>query len=72
MSMPAGTVTVPFGVREVCQAGTSLTQPQSNVTVPPMFGSRTSATPCSAISSAISTRATTVAPVRLAIATVSP
>ena len=29
----------PFGVVEVCQAGTSLTQPQSNVTVPPRFGS---------------------------------
>jgi hypothetical protein len=25
----------------VCQAGTSLTQPQSNLTVPPMFGSKT-------------------------------
>ena len=64
-------LTVPFGVVEVCQAGTSLTQPQSNLTVPPRLGSRTS-TPSSPISLASSTIATTGAPVRLAIATVSP
>ena len=39
MSSPAGVLTVPFGVVDVCQAGTSLTQPQSKVTVPPRFGS---------------------------------
>ena len=33
---------VPFGETAVCQAGVSFTQPQSNCTVPPMFGSRTS------------------------------
>ena len=64
-------LTVPLGVVEVCQAGTSLTQPQSNLTVPPRFGSRTS-TPSSPSSPASSTIATTGAPVRLAIATVSP
>src|SRR3712207_7725421 len=41
MTRPAGVLTVPFGVVDVCQAGTSLTQPQSNLTVPPMFGSKT-------------------------------
>ena len=30
----------------MCQAGTSLIQPQSNSTVPPRFGSLTSSTPC--------------------------
>ena len=64
-------LTVPLGVVEVCQAGTSLTEPQSNLTVPPRFGSRTS-TPSSPSSPASSTIATTGAPVRLAIATVSP
>ena len=68
ISSPAGVLTVPFGVVEVCQAGTSLTQPQSNRPVPPRFGSRTS-TPSAPISSASSTIASTGAPVRLAIAT---
>ena len=63
---------VPDGETAVCQAGTSLTQPQSNATVPPKFGSLTFSTPASAISLASSTIATTVAPVRLAMSTVSP
>src|SRR3954453_19025478 len=63
---------VPDGETAVCQAGTSFTQPQSKVTVPPRLGSRTSSTPDSAISLASSTIATTVAPVRLAMSTVSP
>ena len=71
ITRPAGVLTVPFGVVDVCQAGTSLTEPQSNLTVPPRFGSRTS-TPSSPSSPASSTIATTGAPVRLAIATVSP
>src|SRR5579875_1915101 len=54
MSSPAGVLAVPLGVVEVCQAGTSLTQPQSNLTVPPRLGSRTS-TPSSPSSLAIST-----------------
>ena len=65
-------MTVPLGVVDVCQAGTSLTQPQSNVTVPPKFGSKTFSTPCSPISPAISVSATTVAPVRLAMSMMSP
>ncbi len=68
---PGHVLTVPFGVVEVCQAGTSLTQPQSNFTVPPRFGSRTSI-PSSPSSFAISTIATVGAPVRWAIDTVSP
>src|SRR5690242_15672551 len=72
MSRPAGMCAVPEGDTAVCQAGTSFTQPQSNVTVPPKFGSRTSSMPASAISLASSTMATTVAPVRLAMSTVSP
>ena len=35
ISRPAGACAVPFGLTAVCQAGTSLTQPQSNATVPP-------------------------------------
>src|SRR3954454_21577101 len=72
MSRPAGMCGVPDGETAVCQAGTSLTQPQSNVTVPPKLGSLTFSTPDSAISLASSTIATTVAPVRLAMSTVSP
>ena len=71
ISSPAGVLTVPFGVVEVCQAGTSLTQPQSNLTVPPRLAPIAS-TPSSASSPAISAIATTGAPVRWAIATVSP
>ena len=41
ISRPAGVLTVPFGVVDVCHAGTSFAEPQSNVTVPPRFGSRT-------------------------------
>ncbi len=63
---------VPFGVVEVCQAGTSFTEPQSNSTVPPRLGSWTFSKPSPESSRAISTIATTSAPVRLAIATVSP
>src|SRR3954470_4559074 len=63
---------VPDGETAVCQAGTSFTQPQSKVTVPPRLGSLTSSTPAPAISLASSTIATTVAPVRLAMSTVSP
>ena len=37
--------TVPLGVVEVCQAGTSRTQPPSNSTVPPRFGFATFSTP---------------------------
>ena len=65
-------LTWPLGVVEVCHAGTSLTQPQSNSTVPPRFGSKTFSTPSSPISPATSVIATTVAPVRFAISTVSP
>ena len=36
---------VPLGDVDVCQAGTSRTQPPSNSTVPPMFGSATFSTP---------------------------
>ena len=64
-------LTVPLGVVEVCQAGTSLAQPQSNVAVPPRLQSTTSS-PSSPISPASSVIATSGAPVRLAIATVSP
>ena len=63
---------VPLGETAVCQAGTSLTQPQSNCTVPPKFGSTTFSTPLPPISAASSTIASTVAPVRLAMSTVSP
>ena len=60
-SSPAGVLTVPLGVVEVCQAGTSLTQPQSNFTVPPRLGSWT-VSPSSPSSLASSTIATTVGP----------
>ena len=50
----------------VCQAGTSLIQPQSNSTVPPRLGSLTSSTPCASSQLASSTIATQWAPVRLA------
>ena len=63
---------VPFGETAVCQAGTILIQPQSNVIVPPWLKPTTSSTPSSEISFASSTIASTWAPVRLAIATVSP
>src|SRR3954454_20961212 len=72
ISRPAGVFTCPFGVVEVCQAGTSLTQPQSNFTVPPRLGSDTFSTPSSVSSLAISTIATTCALVRWAMSTVSP
>src|SRR5688572_27046944 len=52
ISRPAGGHTVPFGVVEECRAGTILTQPQSNWTVPPRFGSWTFSTPASDSSSA--------------------
>src|ERR671931_2416239 len=74
ITRPAGGFTVPFGVVDVCHAGVSRTEPQSNSTVPPMLGSNTGwSEPRSSESSpASSTMATTGAPVRLAIATVSP
>ena len=72
ISMPAGVLTAPFGVVDVCQAGTSLTQPQSNLTVPPRLGSDTFSIPAPASSLAISTMATTAAPVRFAMASMSP
>ena len=72
ITSPAGTFTVPLGVVEVCQAGTSRTQPPSNSTVPPRLGSDTFSTPASPSSSAISTMATTGAPVRLAMSSMSP
>src|SRR5919201_127645 len=74
ITRPAGVFTVPFGVVDVCPAGVSRTEPQSNSTVPPMLGSNTawSAPRSSESSPASSTMATTGAPVRLAIATVSP
>ena len=50
----------------VCQAGTSLIQPQSNSTVPPRLGSLTASTPCSSSQLASSTIATQWAPVRFA------
>ena len=55
----------------VCQAGTSLIQPQSKRTVPPRFGSWTFSTPCSSSQLAISTIATHSAPVRVATPTAS-
>src|SRR5579875_1663230 len=72
MISPAGVLTVPFGVVEVCHAGTSLTKPQSSRTVPPRLGSCTCSIPSAASSLAISTIATTVDPQRFAIVTVSP
>src|SRR3954447_4332693 len=72
MSRPAGVCGVPPGVTAVCQAGVIFTQPQSNWTVPPRFGLTTFSTPSPSISAASSTMASTVAPVRLAMATVSP
>src|SRR4051794_31798120 len=63
---------VPLGVTAVCQAGVSLTQPQSNLTVPPMLGSKTCSTPLEPISLASSTMATTGQLARLAMSTVSP
>src|SRR3954452_16457246 len=72
ISRPAGMCGVPDGETAVCQAGTSLTQPQSKVTVPPRLGSTTFSTPAPPSSLASSTIATTVAPVRLAMSTVSP
>ena len=72
MTIPAGVFTVPFGVVEVCQAGTTLTQsPPSNSTVPPRFGSETFSRPCSPSSPANSVIATTCAPA-LAMSTMSP
>src|SRR4051794_14857611 len=71
MRRPAGMCGVPFGESAVCQAGVSLTHPQSNFTVPPMLGSKTSRPSCPS-SFASSTMATTGAPVRLAMSTVSP
>ena len=38
---------MPSGVVELWNAWTSFTQPQSNSTVPPRFGSETFSTPCS-------------------------
>ena len=57
MSNPAGVLTVPLGVVDVCQAGTSLTQPQSSLTVPPRLGSMVSipSLPSSPASSVIAT-----------------
>ena len=74
MTSPAGVWTVPFGDVPVCQAGTRRTQPQSKVTVPPRFGSRTSCPSgsCAPMSPASSTIATPVAPVRVAMSTVAP
>ena len=69
---PAGGVTVPLGVVDVWNAGTSLTQPQSKVTVPPKFGLWTFSIHSPSSSAAISVSATTVAPVRLAMSTMSP
>ena len=64
--------TVPFGEVPVCHAGVSRTQPPSNSTVPPMFGSATFSSPCSPSSPASSVIATTCAPVRLPMSTMSP
>src|SRR3954468_24854452 len=73
MTKPAGVFCVPFGVVEVCHAGVRRTHTVPKSTVPPMFGSETFSRLCSDCSSlAISTIATTFAPVRLAISTVSP
>src|SRR3954452_2831423 len=73
MTRPAGVFCVPFGVVEVCHAGVRRTDTLPKSTVPPMFGSETFSRLCSDCSSlAISTIATTLAPVRLAISTVSP
>src|SRR4051812_26847582 len=72
MSRPAGMWGVPLGETAVCHAGVIFTQPQSNWTVPPMFGFTTFSTPLPSISAASSTMARTVAPVRLAMSTVSP
>src|SRR5215211_487282 len=58
------------GIVLVCHAGTSFTEPQSNVTVPPRFGSWTSA-PRSPSQFAISQTATHGAPVRVATGTAS-
>src|SRR3954447_5996316 len=55
----------------VCQAGTSLIQPQSNSTVPPRLGSLSSSIPRAFSHSARSTIATQWAPVRLATGTAS-
>src|SRR3954470_21531936 len=55
----------------VCQAGTSLIQPQSNSTVPPRLGSLSSSMPLLFSHSASSTMATQWAPVRLATGTAS-
>src|SRR3954468_24803537 len=73
MTKPAGVFCVPFGVVEVCHAGVRRTDTVPKSTLPPMFGSETFSRLCSDCSSlAISTIATTLAPVRLAISTVSP
>src|SRR3954471_16526096 len=73
MTRPAGVFCVPFGVVEVCHAGVRRTDTVPKSTVPPMFGSETFSSLCSDCSSlAISTIATTFAPVRLAMSTVSP
>src|SRR4051812_31342210 len=71
-TIPAGALTVPFGVVDVCQAGTSRTETLPNSTVPPRFGSETFSTPSSCSSFASSMMATTWAPVRLAMSAVSP
>src|SRR4051794_35488058 len=71
MTSPAGVLIVPFGVVDVCQAGVRRTEAKSSSMVPPMLGSNVW-TPSSAISPASSTIATTGAPVRLPMATVSP
>ena len=55
----------------VWKACTSFTQPQSNSTVPPRFGSETSSIPCSSSPLASSTIATQLAPVRLPTAIAS-
>src|SRR4051812_35858837 len=72
MTRPAGVLTVPLGVVEVCHAGVRRTVTQPRSAVPPMLGSMMFSTPDSLSSPASSTIATTVAPVRLAMATVSP
>jgi hypothetical protein len=72
MIMPAGSlITTSSGVVLVCQAGTSLIEPQSKLTVPPRLGSETVSTPFDLSQPASSVIATQWAPVRLAIPTAS-
>ena len=71
MSPLGGPIAVPSGAEFVCQAGTSLTLPQSVVTVPPMLGLTVFSTPCSPSQPASSVTAMHGAPVRLATATAS-